>query len=343
MNKDSWELIGKYESMGVDAEAYRSNQPQIDDDFALGIFFGTFESRGLLSSMLLHDKACRHSIIIFFNESKDTPLRKQFDPMLIEQVTKCSMNKPYLVDNVSIKEVDSTLNKIILSIPSESWTIDTKWFIDISGSPTPYFLGLLAHVKDIFPNPKLVIFNPTGDYGTTNTDEFSFTSGYDSINWVPYLWGKPNPNLPRTFIFLLGFEGERSFEVFYRCEPDKVKAIIANPGYKDEYTQIPLKRNVIFLEESGLIDKQNNKIKNIVEASASNPLDVWKKLEKIVQKEKGKSNIIFVPLGPKAHALGSGFCAMSDSTSSILYHMPNAYSIRDVKRGQFCWKYNIVF
>jgi len=220
------------------------------------------------------------------------------------------------------------------------WRMGAKWFIDLGGSPIPYFLGLMAYLRGMFPCPKLTIFNPTGDYGEKRQG-YSFTSGFDKNIWVPRLWGRPDPTLPWSYVFLLGFEGERSYEILYRCEPDKSRALVADPGYKQGYESEPIHANEMFLKESGLWG--DNPKYEVIKTDASNPIATWKELEKICTDEYGKANVCFVPLGPKAHALGSGLCALTNGVPAILYHMPRAYSIRDVKRGEYLWKYEIVF
>ncbi|MFP4642303.1 MAG: hypothetical protein ACLFPU_09050 [Dehalococcoidia bacterium] len=226
------------------------------------------------------------------------------------------------------------MEKAFSSLPDECWAPGATWFIDIGGAPIPYFLGILGYLRNKFPSPQLTIFNPTGTYGEEPW-KYSFTSGLDTHMWVPYLWGHPELILPRTYVFLLGFEGERSYEVFYQCEPDRVKALVAKPGYESEYEGMPISRNKLFLEETALSGS------SLIEANAADPVETWTKLEQVVAEEKDKSNVVFVPLGPKAHAFGSGLCALTDGAPAVLYHMPRTYRVRDVKRGRHLWKYEI--
>lgn len=337
----NWNLADKYTLSGISADVYFSKKALIKDCYDIGIFFSSFESRCLISSNLLARNSLTDSLVVFFNEEKETELRKRHDPFLVQQVSECCKNEPIIINDISIKDVDNVLRKALSNIPPKFWASNARWFMDIGGAPVPYFLGLIAYLRDSFPCPKLTIFNPTADYGDKGTHEYSFTKGYNTITWVPRLWGRPDPSLLRTFVFLLGFEGERSYDVFYRCEPDLVKAVIANPGYKDEYVDIPVSRNARFLEEAGLLERNSNTLHNVIYAHASNPVDIWKKLESLVQAEQGKSNIVFIPLGPKAHAIGAGLCALGNGIPSVLYHKPNTYIVRDVKAGQYLWKYDI--
>ncbi len=210
-----WTEVGKGHSFGsIHAKAFRSRNAIINEKFDLGIFFGTFESRGLVSSNLLQENSCKHSVIVFFKEAQDTSLRKTYDPTLTSQVGKCSRELTYSINNISIKEIEKILEKLLSWVPADCWKAEASWFIDLGGSPIPYFLGLLGYLRDIFPCPRLTIFNPTGSY-EKEKEGYTFTYGFDKNLWIPRLWGQPDPALPWTYIFLLGFEGSRSYEVFF--------------------------------------------------------------------------------------------------------------------------------
>ena len=211
--------------------------------------------------------------------------------------------------------------------------------IDLGGAPIPYFLGLLGYLRDLFPRPKLTIFNPTGEYGRGESG-YSFTSGFDRNIWVPRMWGYPNPGLPWTYVFLLGFEGARSHDVLYKCEPEYIKALIGSPGYQRGYEQEAISRNKTFLIESGLMTDETSF--NVLNADAANPVETWVKLQELVNENQNKTNICFVPLGTKGHALGSGLCALANNSPAVLYNMPRTYVVKDVKRGKYIWKYDIL-
>ena len=209
-----WTQIGEaYSSHGIHAVAFRSKDAPIEDSFEVGVFFGTYESRGLISTSVLQSKSCVHSIIVLFSEAQDSSLRQEHDRILNRQVEQCSKESVVPIKDVSIKDIEGVLEKIISSVPPNCWTPDANWFVDIGGASIPYFLGILAYLRDMFPCPKLTIFNPTADYGTEEM-EYTFTSGFDKNIWVPRLWGRPDPILPWTYIFILGFDGNRSYEVF---------------------------------------------------------------------------------------------------------------------------------
>lgn len=335
-----WEKIGETVSLnGVQATAFRTENAGIEEHFELGIFFGTFEERGLISSRLLQNNSCSNSVIIFFKESKTEELRKKYDRILIQQVEQCTEpGKVIIIDNIEIRDVEENLKVILHQIPSVCFGSQANWLIDLGGSPIPYFLGLLGYLRDMFPRPRLILFNPTGDYGQRESG-YTFTSGFDRNIWVPRMWGYPNPALPWTYLFLLGFEGSRSHDISYKCEPQYIKALIGSPGYQQIYEEEVISRNKTFLKESGLLTKDT--VPDVLKADAANPVQTWAVLQDLVNEYKSKTNICFVPLGTKGHALGAGLCALANSTPAVLYHMPRTYIVRDVKRGKYLWKYEV--
>jgi hypothetical protein len=303
----------------------------------LGIFFCSYESRTLASTgEILNSKSCNHSIIVSFDESSNTVSRTKYDPILKDQIATCSVNTPLMVYG-SIKDIVSLIENILSAVPEECWGQYSKWFLDISGAPTPYYLGLLGYLRDFFPCPKITVFNPTGIYDNL-TESYTFTEGFDRVIWIPRLWGRPEPLFPKKYVFLLGFDGSRSYELFYKCEPDSVVAIVADPGYIDGYEKESLKRNKLFLQESGLWTRESDP--TVIRVDASNPISMITRLREILS-EDPQYNYVFVPLGTKAHALGCGLCALIDGKPAVLYHMPRAYALNDVGRGKYLWKYEI--
>jgi len=153
-----WTEAGAGHSSGsICAKAFRSKNAPIKEKFDLGLFFGTFESRGLVSSNLLQKNSCMHSVIVFFSEAQDSSLRKKYDPILSSQVGKCSKEPTHTINNVSIKEVEKILEKLLSWVPADCWKPEANWFIDLGGSPISYFLGLLGGCPTIHDYKRLAM------------------------------------------------------------------------------------------------------------------------------------------------------------------------------------------
>lgn len=331
-----WETVSEYESAGIRASSLKSQRSKIKDDYSLGIFFGTYESRGLLSTRLLASKCCRQSIVVFFKESKDHILRKKNDRLLLERVRECSEREPIVIQDMSVSRVEEILSSIIKKVPRAAFSSGSRWFIDMAGSPKPYFLGICAYVRRMIGAPALTFFHASGDYerGNALDDAYSFTDGFDRYMWVPFLWGRPDRTRSWTYFFLLGFEGNRSLDIWERFEPKHAEAVIGNPGYKPEYVKIAKRKNAHFLRRAK---------PKILFADAADAVQAWRKLDARISKVCQKSNVCLVPLGTKPHALASALVALANCSSSVMYLMPRSFAVRDIHPGKFVWLYKVSF
>jgi hypothetical protein len=331
-NWDKPELV--YEKRGITAKSYKSTGGEIDRSFNIGVFFGSYESRCLESSKILKNNSIENSILFLFEEKKEHPLRIKNDESLKQQLIACSKENPNLLDNNKIQEVEENIRKILKHIPSECFNNGSNWFIDISGCPKPYYLGILAFLRNRMNSYKITLFHPSGYYEeTTHRNEaFSFTSGSGKEMKIPWLWGNPNHLYKWTYVYLLGFEGNRSYEIYEKYEPDNVYALIASPGYRPDYEKIALEKNRQFLKESNA---------QIIKADASNIVEVWKIIEKEINEENKNTNICFVPLGTRPHALACCLASLTNVNSSVSYVMPRDFVAEERKRGEYLWIYDI--
>ena len=338
-----WKRINYAEKYGITVSSFSSNieTATIDKKYSFALFFGTYESRGLVSSRLLGDQACAASLIVFFKETDNRGLRKKYDPILCSQVRRCTKQEPGILDNVLVNDVEKTFSAILSKIPAGALSPDAEWFIDMVGSPKPYILALLGYLRRQVLSPRLCMFHPSGHYEAheSTLDAFTFTSGFDRYIWVPWLWGMPIPAAPWAYFFLLGFEGNRSYEIYTQFEPRYTLSLVGNPGYRKKYYLRALQANRRFFDESSPVK---------IEAHASDVVLAWEKIRdafaKIERDEVRKNqriNKCIVPLGPKPHALAGCLAALCDPACSVLYLMPRTYKVHDVKPGDTVWRYEI--
>jgi hypothetical protein len=330
-----WTLIKEHSAYGITAKSYKTENDQIEDDFAVAIFFSSYESRGLTAAECLRAKSCETSISVFFKETDDQGLRIEYDQQLRDRVRACSIGEPLEVVGKSITNIDDILAEILGRIPSDAISRDRRWLIDTSVSPKPYFLGLLGYLRHKLVRPKLTLFNSTAHYekNLNPAVAFSFTEGFENYLLVPWLWGRPDPRLPWTYVFLLGFEGDRSYATYDKFEPEFVKALISDPGYMPGYKEQALDRNSQFLTEA---------CPDIVFSDAADPVETWIKIDEMIAQMPNKTNFCIIPLGTKPHSIGAALSALENNLPSVLYLMPKSYKVRDVPRGRFIWRYEIV-
>jgi hypothetical protein len=273
-------------------------------------------------------------VVICFKEKDSMGLREKHDKLLIEQVRRCTSGPVQIIDGFSVQSVEGILQEIMKVIPASAVNGDCPWFVDITGSPKPYYMGLLAWLRTRVESPALTLFHTEAHYEAKHSPEeaFCFTEGFSRYIWVPYLWGQPDQRLPWTYIFLLGFEGDRSADIYERFEPEFSIALITKPGYQPGYTEYAESQNAAFL---------NAAKPEIVYTNAADPVGTWIELESRIAVAQSRSNVCIVPLGTKPHALGGCLAALAAMTPAALYLMPRAYKARDVLRGNAFWKYDI--
>lgn len=330
-----WEPVGKEMVFrGVRAACLRSGEDTINDDYDMAIFFSSCESRTLVGSQLLKEKSCRDAVVVFFKEAKEHDLRRIHDKKLLKQVRRVSKNAPLVISDASVKGAERLVEDILYSAPPSAFGLNSHWFVDLGGAPSSCYIGLLGYLRELHPAPRVTLFNPTGSYGNQQHG-YSFTEGFEKHVWAPRFWGQPNPVLSWHYVFLMGFEGERCVKVLEECEPWIVSAILGDPGYGPEDAEEALNRNEMFLREASLTEE------DLIRCNAASPTETWQALQDLVNRDDGKHNFCFVPLGTKGHAVGCALCAMALSAPAVLCHIPRAYSIRDAKRGEYLWRYEI--
>jgi hypothetical protein len=341
-----WQATGEGTERGITVRTFTCDRAgaasgsvgdaAITKRFAFGVFFGTCESRGLVGSQLLMAGACAHSVVVLFGNRDVRGLRDKYDPVLLAQVARCTADGCMaVIRGVSENEVEETLRRIAAAVPANSWGPDSEWFVDISAAPVPHFLGMLGHLRRRPLAPRVQVFHPGGHYEKNEKDEagaLAFTSGFEGHIWVPYMWGSPVPSLPWAYLFLLGFEGNRSYEIYDRFEPDYVEALIPKPGYQPDYPRRTEKENRRFLDAARPARFY---------APASDVTATWRKIRSHLARVPAGHNVCIVPLGPKPQALAAGLVAMHDGRPSVLCTLPRSYRAKDTAPGRQLWTYEI--
>ena len=330
-----WENVCSFQRAGIQAKSRSSPTSRIRAKFDLGIFFASFESRCLTGPRLLAKNACKDAIVIQFREARSDPLRVKNDNELMRCLSRVVKRPPRVIKGVSSLDFENVLKKILAKVPVGAANENSKWFLDISGAPKPYYLSLLSFLRQKAVCPKLSIFHTEVRYRPKSKQQrhsYSFTSGFKRNMWVPFLWGRPDPTLPWTYVFLLGFEGERSYAVYKRFEPTKIIAVLGKPGYTRGYYRVAKLENKLFLSAA----KPHE-----VTAPAADAVMTWKVLEESLAKHAGESNVCIVPLGTKAHAVAAGLAALTNERRCVLYVVPRTFVVRDVLPGKRCWLYEI--
>lgn len=335
-----------------------SEVQEIDESFSFGLFFNSTEERAMEYRNLLADKSIEYSLLVDFKAPDENPeeveLKRQNFMLNKEHLlSRSSQFKELVLDNIF--DYQENLNTIVSSIPRKLFTTDAKFFIDISGTPLIYTVALLRFFKLSFPSPVLYLLNVSGDYDNQEKGQPQFTRGVRENIFIPGYFGDANHASPYLYIFLLGYEGERSYNIFRENDPYLLEVFIPNPGYEEGNHLRTIRYNKDFLKETEYIvelcnesDDGTNSFKYAETKGKSMfhiPVEdigcVCDTILKIFEDNKNEARIRLVPLGPKPHAIGAGLAGLIEDKISIMYQAPIAYSMNKVKAGEKMWVHKI--
>lgn len=349
-----------------------NDMQQIDEKINCAIIFNSSESRSLVYQQIFKENSFQYSILIDFKVGNNTSTEKEhnYDSNLTALI-KLTDNTPIKLTIDSIKNYKNNLEQIIQKIPENTFDLHSKIFIDISSVPLIYSVALIRFFKLSFPSPEILLFNVSGIYPKNENNKFDFSDGISESIYIPGYHGYGiDHSKPRLLIFLLGFEGEKSFKAYRENEPKYVEVIIPEPGYEDNYPNETIYNNRIFLEESGFIKTINEKeyidnkeyikierqdkktkeitvyyfqiLKEIKRIDIGCPVRVFEAIHFLCENEEYKNiNISLVTQGPKPHAIGAALAAIENPNLSIIYQVPKKYTWSTTPAGNKMWIYKI--
>jgi hypothetical protein len=312
-----------------------SDVKPINEVFDFGFFFNSTEQRTLEFSKLFKKDSIKNSLLVDF-KNETSQLKTQNIEKNRERLKLITSNYFEELIIPDIFNYDENLNILINKIPLSTFKVGAKCFIDITGVPLIYSVALLRHIKLAFPCPELYLLNVSAKYEVNEKKETpQFSDGFKENIYIPGYYGKPDFSRPWLYVFLLGFEGSRSLSIYKVNEPDFVVAIIAEPGYQNEYSTKAIEINKSFLTEAKIEHK------DIIKIDAGDPVGVCNKVLDIYNEFKDRANICLVPLGTKPHAIGAGIAALIQNDIALMYQVPKSYSMFGSKAGDDMWVYVI--
>lgn len=159
-------------------------------------------------------------------------------------------------------------------------------------------------------------------------EDIPLSVGTKNIGVVPTFEGVHDPARDLLLILILGYEGDRSFAIWNKLEPEKCILVIADPPFQESW--------------KGKTEKLNGPIVKAVGqsmirySSARDPIAVSKTLKNIVaefQKER-PMNCMIVPMGTKPQSLGAFYYyCESYSYPTLIYAEPKHHTQYSVGVG----------
>lgn len=329
-----WELINNLNAKDLEIEVYKSENGKIDEVIDLAIIFNSYESRALEYCNLFKNNQIKKALLINFQSDKEIKaINLKKNRNFLESIVSENIVE---ITDLDIFNYYENIQLIISNIPSESLFYGAKWFIDITGEPSIYSVSLLKSIKQLFPSPLLLMLNVSGIYATeSNRTHTHFSEGIREDIRIPFYEGNPDYSKPWKYIFLLGFEGERSLSILKLNEPASCEVVVAQPGYEEQYAEEPIKKNECFLRELSY-EKDD-----IIYTDIGDVISLINIFNGIYLETKKEMNLCIVPLGPKPHALAAGLFGIINPEISIMYQVPHKYYLKESKRGKYMWLYKI--
>jgi len=284
---------------------------------------GSFEERCIRSSEIFHNNniKIRKSIIFNFQET-DPENKKEFFIKIIKSNLYHTSNEVHIFDAPSVSHPKNGIKKFFNFVEKNDVILsDRKIIIDITVIPKAYFFLLIKVLKEKYDVKKIdIIYTEPEKYSNSQEGKIILTEGLDRIESIPGFSGSSVYSKDALIVFL-GFEGNRSLEVFHFVNPDITYAINGFPSYKPGWHKISLEANMRFLKLSGASN-------NLFFAPAIDPFDNKNVLYQIIEdinRKNEKMNIIIAPLGTKMQALGVLLLGLYDASVKVIYPFPSVY------------------
>jgi hypothetical protein len=230
---------------------------------------------------------------------------------------------------VSYKDEIDGMRLIADALDTYQLTRDQMVIIDITTMIVPYISSLLWYIIKKTELARLCFFYTEPRYyykgklpktfsGRASSEKFAV--GTDKIgNLEGYLGERKHPEDKMILVILLGFEGNRAFEIYQYSDPSYVIPINGLPAYRPEYKDYSLVFNTEIIGEKIAYG-------NIKYAPANDVFETKATLDQVYEQFSGYHDIEIAPIGTKPMALGCCLFALENNDCRIVYHYPRLYN-----------------
>lgn len=280
-----------------------------------------------------------HGIFINLPNRDSKGLRDKHDQIIkqyMNKLLKAQFNELSFEKRENEKNLDLLLNKIFDLYNKKKRPLNI--LIDISTCPRYYSLATIAVcIKKGILN-KFTVFYAEGEYPLPpkrDIRNYEFKEGDWENIVIPFLEGPEDIGKNRYYLVDVGFEGTKTMRAATNYEPDRISIVFPIPGVKKEYERITKKVNKRLKEYYNVPDKQ------IINATAGDAIEVWKKLDEHHLERDSSESTYYLCCGTKAHSLGLALRAICLGYPSVMYSMPEGYNVTETKPLGIYWKYEI--
>jgi hypothetical protein len=211
-------------------------------------------------------------------------------------------------------------------------------FVDISNCPEFFTVGLVAAATRLGFVIEWTFFYAEAKYDEAG-GEARFTRGDWNVVPVPQMQAPVDPERPTCLILGLGFEGEKARQLTVRYEPVSLFLLLPSPGFTPDYTKRAELENAELLRM--VRERESDQPDRLLIAPAGDAsLAASAILAELPQDDQ--ANYLFIPTGPKPHALAMAAVALNHPSATLLYRNPEKFEIRDSLNTGLSWILTIV-
>lgn len=286
---------------------------------------GSFEERCKRGCEILKIKKAKIQNSIIFNYKETDPeKRKEKNIEEMVRMLKRVSDKVDVFNTESVSKPSEGLKDFLKFLSTNKLDLGIKNIaVDITVFTKPYFFLLFKILEEKFRVKQCdVIYTEPEKYRKKDSREnkIILTEGLDRIESIPGFYGSSSKN-HEALIVVLGFEGERSQQIFDTVNPCQTYAVNGFPSFKHGWDKISLEENLHFLQESGAST-------HLFSAPAIDPFETRKVVFNIVKEIRQRDhemNCVIAPLGTKMQALGVLLYALQDKSIKVVYPFPSIY------------------
>lgn len=333
-------VAGFLEAKQVSGATSALEVPEVDVVFAVS----SWEPRCLAIRDLGVGKA-RVGIWLQFLEMGELGNRQDHDSKLGDWIaTKCESVIP--IEGVSAVDEQRMFPALRRAIADANRVLGrpVKVLVDVSCCPKAYILFIIGFALNSGCVSDLHLFYAQAFYSKETTDallsgrqerkSYRFTEGEWRGVEIPYLLGLENEGR-RCLLVALGFEGRKVRKFLRAYDPDVLRTIICNPGFKEEYTRAAEKENKALMQEWDI------KAGNVAKFAAGDMVSVFRHAYLWGCELSGHESAFFAGLGTKAHAIGLGLAGLVLGNIAVIARMPERFVEKKSEPDGVGWLYSI--
>ena len=285
----------------------------------------SFEERCTGASRELADKGTEldHAIVFSYKETDPYGLKDGWQHQMVEQLNKTSKDvRVFNTESVS-KPSEGMKGFLRYLRGTRLDPRNSSILIDITVFTKPYYFLLIKTLCSEYSIGQLdIMYSEPEHYGSKpgTVGAVVLTEGLDRIETIPGFTGSSS-GTEEALVVLMGFEGNRSLDVFRAVNPTTTYAVNGFPSFRPGWDRISLDANLRFLRESSAYDA-------LYFAAAIDPFetrDTLGLIEATIRERNPDSSIVIAPLGTKTQALGVLLHAIRSPGVKVIYPFPSHF------------------